>query len=97
MFLLFNIPSWSIPAFLHLLTERILSRNAVPEKVFVILALNRDWIVRFDGRHETVNDWFFFALRSESSEKTVPNNQNRGVVLVDAVRIATVVHAMMTS
>lgn len=100
-----RVPARAIKDDLELVCETRGDPEHVPD-VLEVTELDCDRVKGVDRVCKSVGDWLFFLLGGNNigvyalirigSKHTIPNDEGTGVVLVDAVRVATVVHAMGT-
>jgi hypothetical protein len=54
-----------------------------------------DWIECIDGMDETIGDLFIVTFSSKRPKQAIPNDENTGIVLIDTVRISSVMYSMV--
>ena len=89
-----RLPSGSLEEDAEALAPAVRSPGLL-QYVLEVKVLNVDRVEGLDRMHETVCELFVSLLRLERAEHAVPDDEHAGVVLVNAVRIAAVVNAMV--
>lgn len=60
------------------------------------MVLQVERVVALHRMHQTIDDRFVWVLLFERAKHSIPDDENAGVVLVNVLWVAAVMHSMMT-